>query len=241
MRSKSIFKLVITSLFVAITFLFGMTPIGLIPLGMINVTILCLPVIIGALYLGWKEGLILGAVFGLCSTLSVFGLTMTVPSGLAAALNARSPALLIVMNFVPRLLVPIVAYFVYRVFTGKNKTQKILPLPLAAVLGSLTNTFIYISLMIVFYRATGLDISKPMSAFQNGAANAFQWFADITGIEMSGFIASLREGTLSTWALILAIGGGAGGLEAVAAGVIVPPIVTALWKTENRLGRSTNK
>ncbi len=241
MRSKSIFKLVITSLFVAITFLFGMTAIGLIPLGMINVTLLCVPVIIGALYLGWQEGLILGAVFGLCSTLSVFGMSMTAPSALAAALNARSPALLLVMNYVPRMLVPVVSYCVYHLFTSENKTQKVWPLPLAAVLGSLTNTFFYISLMILFYRETGLDLSRPMAAFQSAAANAFQWFMNITGIQMSGFIANLRASTLSTWALIVAIGGGAGGLEAIAAGVIVPPIVTALWKTENRLGRSANR
>lgn len=39
--------LVLTALFVALILLLGFTPLGLIPLGFINVTILCVPVIIG--------------------------------------------------------------------------------------------------------------------------------------------------------------------------------------------------
>ena len=53
-------QLSLTALFVALVFLLGLTPLGLITLGFINVTILCLPVIVGTILLGLKTGLLLG-------------------------------------------------------------------------------------------------------------------------------------------------------------------------------------
>ena len=48
------------ALLVALVFLFGITPVGLIPLGFINITVLCVPVIIGKHTLGLKTGLVIG-------------------------------------------------------------------------------------------------------------------------------------------------------------------------------------
>lgn len=45
----------------------GMTGIGFIPLPVIKATTMHIPVIIGAILLGPKAGLVLGTVFGLCS------------------------------------------------------------------------------------------------------------------------------------------------------------------------------
>ena len=45
----------------------GMTGIGFIPLPVIKATTMHIPVILGAILLGPKAGMILGAVFGLCS------------------------------------------------------------------------------------------------------------------------------------------------------------------------------
>lgn len=57
---KAIHRFTWTALLAALIILLGVTPIGLIPLGFINVTILCLPVIIGTLLLGLRTGLVLG-------------------------------------------------------------------------------------------------------------------------------------------------------------------------------------
>lgn len=151
--------LVLKAMFVALILLFGMTPIGLIPLGFINVTILCVPVIVGTILLGLPTGLLLGTCFGLVSTLSVLGMTMTAPSALASALLAKSPVLALVMCFVPRLLVPVVAHLVYKLFSkaGHFSVKAVAP---AAIAGSLTNTVFYLGLMLLFYKVSGLDDSK---------------------------------------------------------------------------------
>ena len=155
-------KMVLTAMFCAITVLLGIMPWGLIPLGFINVTTLCVPVIIGTMLLGLGRGLILGACFGLCSTLSMFGLTMTPPSGLASALAARSPLLAVIMCMLPRLAVPVVTHFSYRlVARGKEISRP--AVPVAAVLGSLTNTVLYLGMMLAFYTMVKLDSTQLLA------------------------------------------------------------------------------
>ena len=155
------FRLAVTALFVALILLFGLTPIGLIPLGFINVTILCVPVIVGTLLLGLKTGLVLGSCFGAVSALSAFGIWGT-PSSLAAALVAASPVLALVMCFLPRLLVPVVTHFAYKLFAGGSKTAH-KAVPIAAVAGSLTNTIFYLGLMLLFYVLMGIDSTKVLA------------------------------------------------------------------------------
>ena len=147
--------LVLTALFLALILLLGLTPIGLIPLGFINVTILCVPVIVGTLLLGLKTGLLLGLCFGGVSALSAFGIYGT-PSALAGALVAASPVLAAVMCFFPRLMVPVVAHLVYKLIS-KGEPAKKRAVPFAAVAGSLTNTILYLGLMLLFYVMMGID------------------------------------------------------------------------------------
>lgn len=154
-------RLTLTALFVALILLFGLTPAGLIPLGFVNVTILCVPVIVGTLLLGLKTGLILGVCFGTISALSAFGVWGT-PSSLAAALVAANPILALIMCYLPRLLVPVVAFLVYRLLAnGRKNSHK--AVPVAAALGSLTNTVFYLGLMLLFYVIMGINSEKVLA------------------------------------------------------------------------------
>lgn len=152
-------RLTLTALFIALVFLLGLTPLGLISLGFINVTVLCVPVIVGTLLLGLKTGLLLGFFFGTASLMSVMGLSMTAPSGLASALFARSIPLCILMCYVPRLLVPVAAHCAYRL-AAKGEARRPRALPVSAAAGSLTNTIVYLGMMWGFYALTGLDAAS---------------------------------------------------------------------------------
>ena len=156
MKRTDIKRLTIRAFFVALVALLGLTPLGLIPLGFINVTVLCIPVITCALYMGVRGGLILGFAFGTVSTMSMLGLSMTQPSMLASTLFASSPVLALIMCYVPRLMVPLAALWVFRRF-GDRK----IAVPAAALVGSLTNTVLYLGLMLLFYILCGLD-AKPI-------------------------------------------------------------------------------
>ena len=160
MKSR-VFHLTFTALFAALILLFGLTPIGMIPLVFVNVTILCVPVIVGTLLLGLKTGLVLGACFGAVSALSAFGIWGT-PSTLAGTLVAANPALALIMCFLPRLLVPTAAHFTYRLFSGGRRASG-KAVPIAAIAGSLTNTVFYLGLMLLFYVIAGIDTKEVLA------------------------------------------------------------------------------
>lgn len=156
MERKQLGNLVLLALFVALIVLLGFTPLGLIPLGFINVTILCVPVIVGTLYMGWKNGLILGLAFGLTS----FASALMKPSALVSTLMGALPVLVALMSIVPRLLVPLTAYAVHARLRGKREN---LAVGVAAVCGSLTNTVFYLGLMLLFYVLCGIDTASVLS------------------------------------------------------------------------------
>ena len=156
MNSKT-YRITLTAVFIALILILGLTPIGMIPLGFINISILAIPVVVGTLLLGLKTGLLLGFCFGSISALSAFGIYGT-PSALAGALVSANPPLALIMCYLPRLLVPVVAWFVHRLLAKKQ-----ICVAAAAVAGSLTNTIFYLGLMLLFYVIEGIDSTKVLT------------------------------------------------------------------------------
>ncbi len=148
-------KLAFTGLFIAFILLLGLTPLGMIPLPWIKISILSIPVAVGTLVLGLPSGLILGAAFGTVSVLSAFGILGT-PSAYAATLVSANPVLAILLSYVPRLLIPVFVFGTHRLASAANKESK-LAISLAAAAGSLCNTVFYLGLMLLFYIILGLD------------------------------------------------------------------------------------
>ena len=190
MARKQLNKLVLLALFVGLIFLLGQTPLGLIPLGWCNVTLLVIPVAIGTIYMGLKNGLVLGLAFGATSMLSA----LIKPSVLVGTLMGASPLAVVVMTFLPRLCIPLVIWGVYNLLAKK---QKHIAVAVAAACGSLTNTILYLGLMLIFYMMAGIDNTAVLTA-------------------------------------IGATAGGAGPCEAIAAALICPPVLTALWRIRRR-------
>ena len=131
-------SLALTAVLCAITLIFGLTPIGFIPIGPIQMTLICIPVVIGTVCCGLKSGMVLGFVFGLTSLIQ--GLMGT--SVLLAPLLTGWPVLACIVIFIPRLIIPVVVHFVYQ----KAKKWK-LGAGVAAVVGSLTNTVLFLGLL----------------------------------------------------------------------------------------------
>lgn len=112
-------KLVLTGLFTAIIIIMAFTPLGYIPLVVINATIIHIPVILGSLFCGPKKGAFLGFVFGFTSCLKATIVGGTLSSFvfspvLAASLVGTSGIFKsLFIAFVPRILVGVIPYFVY--------------------------------------------------------------------------------------------------------------------------------
>ena len=147
-KNSKTYELVLTALFMAIIIAMAVTPLGYIPLVVINATTLHIPVIIGSLFLGPKKGGFLGGVFGVTSFVKS-SLTPT-PSAFAfspvAALtmlphNGIGEALLLVFKstfiaIVPRILIGVVPYFVFIGIKKAIATDK------KAIYGSIINAVV---------------------------------------------------------------------------------------------------
>ena len=146
------------SLFTAIIIIMAMVPgLGYIPLGVIRATIIHVPVIIGALVLGPKKGAILGGIFGLTSLINnTFAPTVTsfVFSPFYTMGEIHGGVKSLIICFVPRILIGIVAYYVYKLVRKVMKNSKhsmVTALAISGVIGSLTNTLLVMNLIYLFF------------------------------------------------------------------------------------------
>lgn len=169
MRSNKTFNMVLTGLFMAIIIIMTTVPnLGYINLVVIKVTMVHVPVIIGSVLLGPKYGAVLGGTFGLTSLIvNTFN-----PSLLSFAFspfyqvgNIGGNGWSVVIALLPRTLVGIVPYFVYRFLNRlleNLKGKKAISLTAAGISGALTNTVLVMSLIYICFKdefAVAKDIS----------------------------------------------------------------------------------
>ena len=69
MKNKKIFKMVFLAMMSAVLVIMMFTPLGFIPLGVLRITTMHIPVLITAMVLGKKEGMMMGALFGISSVI----------------------------------------------------------------------------------------------------------------------------------------------------------------------------
>ncbi len=143
------------ALFAALIIILAFTPfLGYIPLGFTRATIIHIPVIIGSLMLGPKKGAFLGFVFGMTSfinntmnpTATSFVFTPFFELG-----EVHGGIGSVIICFVPRMLVGVVPWYVYR---GLERIfgKQMLSLAAAGIAGALTNTLLVMNLIYVFFR-----------------------------------------------------------------------------------------
>lgn len=134
--------MVSVALMAAIVIVLANTPLGMIQLPIIKATTVHIPVILGAILLGPGAGVILGAVFGICSlvsntmapTLLSFAFSPFLSTtGIPGALKA------IWISVGCRILIGVVAGWLWVVFT-KIKLNQFIALPIVGFVGSMVNT-----------------------------------------------------------------------------------------------------
>lgn len=158
-NKKFVLTLTQTALLAAIIVIMSFTPLGYIPLVVVKATILQVPVIIGSILLGPKVGAVLGGVFGLTS---IFQNTVTPTSALSFMFSPFAPSPLgvqggwqsLIIALVPRILIGVFPYFVHKGLSSVMKNsaaRKTIPLSVAGIVGSMTNTLLVMGMGGLFY------------------------------------------------------------------------------------------
>lgn len=154
-RDEKIRRLVIVGMLAAVIVVLMVTGIGLLRIGpVIEITFLCLPVLIGVMAEGLGVGLCLGFAFGLISFIQAFS------SPTLLAPYFMNPA----VSVLPRLLIPVVTWLVLRElgrFGSKSAGRRLVARGIAAFAGSITNTVGVLGMVFVLCKlgviVEGLD------------------------------------------------------------------------------------
>ena len=173
--AKKTRDMVLTGAFVAIMLIMTVVPIlGYIPLGFMNATIIHIPVIIGAILMGPKKGAFLGFVFGLTSmwknTILMPNATSFVFSPFISVGDFKGDWRSAIICIVPRVLIGVVAYYVYKAVAGKNEKRQVTALTCAGVAGSITNTLLVMNLIYFMFgdsyaAAAHVDVAQGVYTF----------------------------------------------------------------------------
>ncbi len=130
----------VTGMLGAVSVVLGMTPLGFIPVGPTNATIMHIPVIIGAIVEGPIVGMLVGLIFGIFSMIR----SVTTPTPVSFVFWNPLVAVL------PRIMIGLVSYYVYKAAIKTTKNEAV-SLGIAGALGTLANTVGVLGMVYVLY------------------------------------------------------------------------------------------
>ncbi len=142
-KAKTLF-LAQNAVLAAIVILMAFTPIGYLKIGVaVEMTLIMIPVAVGALTLGEKSGAFLGLVFGISSFIQCFGLS---PFG--AALLQINPVFTFIMCLVPRVLMGYLCGIIYKALC---KVKKGVAIVIASFSAPVINTALFMLSLMLFF------------------------------------------------------------------------------------------
>ena len=165
MQKSNIKFLTRVAAFTAIIILLTFTPIGYIPLTpVLTITIIQIPVIIGAVLLGPVAGIILGIVWGVTALIRI-------PiDPLGAILFAQNPFFTAIVCIIPRILVgfltgiivPLLLKLVDRFTKSKSEAigAKVAVYGFMGFIGSALNTILFLSTLALMFHSVVLEESS---------------------------------------------------------------------------------
>jgi len=165
-KTFSVRHMAVTGMLGAISVILGMTPLGFIPVGPTNATIMHIPVIIGAIVEGPIVGMAVGLIFG------IFSLIRSITTPTPVSFVFWNP----LVSILPRILIGLVSYYVYK-GTFKITKNETVSLGITGALGTLTNTLGVLGMVYILYAerfvsALGMSGEKAFTVISSiGIAN----------------------------------------------------------------------
>lgn len=191
MNMASVLNLTLTAIFLAIIIVMSFTPIGYLKVGTIEISLLAIPVAMGAALLGVGGGALLGLAFGVTSLIQCFGM-----SAFGTALFGINPALTVILCIVPRILVGVASALVYKMLKNKNVQANVSSLA-SFLTAAVVNTVLFVGLFIVFFGNTDFYAGLETQFATTGVIAFFAAFVGVNGI-VEAVASALVGGALGT-------------------------------------------
>ncbi len=153
-QRQSIQRITRLGIMIAVIFLMTFVPnIGYIQTGLLSITTIHIPVIVGSAILGPVGGLVLGVTWGITSFLKVLSMPGTVET--AIFLNPM-------VSIFPRILVGLIISY-STIGLGKLIKNRDIKYALVAAIGTLSNTVLVLSSMFIFAQGGVLSFNQAFS------------------------------------------------------------------------------
>ena len=147
MKNAKTLQMVQMAILTALILVLSLTPLGYLKVGPVEITLITIPVAVGAILLGPACGAILGGIFGLTSLCqAAFGL-----SAFGATLWQIDPLKMSVLCVVPRIFCGLLPALLYRSIRGA-KGLSVARYPISALACALTNTVLFVGGLWLFFR-----------------------------------------------------------------------------------------
>ena len=134
---------------IAIVLIMGLTPLGYLKTAGLEISILTIPVVIGAMVIGPKAGAVLGLFFGLTSFYQCFGM-----SAFGAVLLGINPFLTFIVCVPTRTLMGWLAGVMFRGFIKMDRTRTISYF-VTGLLAAFLNTLFFMGTLLLCFGNTG--------------------------------------------------------------------------------------
>lgn len=142
------------SLLIALEAVMAFTPLGFIMIPPISITILHIPVIIGAILMGPTYGGILGGAFGVLAMIKATFFAASPADLLFSPFASGAPVQSAVMCIVPRILLGVVAALLYQLL--RQVTKDIAAMAVSCILATLLHSVMVLGAMWLFFQAMPL-------------------------------------------------------------------------------------
>lgn len=187
-KSQNLKKMTLFALFLAIEMMLLMTPFGYLRIGPISATLMHIPVILGAIFLGTGYGAALGLVFGITSVINATmqpGITSFVFSPFVTIGGMSGNFMSLVIAIGPRVLLGVISGVLFQLFSKKWKSST--SAMLAAGIATACHTIMVLGMIVLFF---GADYSSAVGIAQNALIGVMAYTVLTNGV-MEIIIASL--------------------------------------------------
>ena len=194
--TKGTRSMVELALMSAIIIVMAMTPLGYLKTPFLSITLLTIPVAVGAIILGPKGAAFLGAIFGATSFAQALS-----GAGMTAILLQTHPLGVLFLCFIPRILEGFLCGLIAKLMR-KTKFKKA-AFYIAGVSCPILNTILFMGTVVTLFYQTEY-IQSLVTSF--GAKNPWGFIVALVGIQgvIEAIVCGVVSGTVSlTWAKVL--------------------------------------
>lgn len=171
MRSTKTIKMAQMAILIAVVLIMAFTPLGYLKTAGLEISLITIPVAIGAMVIGPTAGAVLGAVFGLTSFYQCFGMS---PFG--AMLLSINPLYTFLVCVPTRILMGYLAGLLFKAFIKADKDNTVCYF-VGGFMTAFLNTLFFMGILILFFWNT-----EYIQSLNTAGANAFMFVIAFVGI-----------------------------------------------------------